>query len=96
LPDSYENLLHRSGGGRFVLVLRDAAAMKPLVPQRLERAIGVIYLPESERTSHYFTATLTRQFDAVIHLDQTSALEPLDSLEQATSAGVPEAYPSGL
>ena len=45
---------------------------------RLERAIGVIYRPETERQSHYFEANLSRQFDAVIHLDETRALEPLE------------------
>jgi hypothetical protein len=65
----------------------------------LERAIGVIYLPETERASHYFDATLPRQFDAVIHCDETSALEPLVPLDEPVSAPsheAPEAHPTGL
>ena len=96
LPESYENLLHRSSDDRFLLDLRDDSAIDALKAPRLERAIGVVYLPESERTSHYFTATLTRQFDVVIHLDETTALEPLDPLKDAASTEIPEAYPTGL
>lgn len=85
--------------GVFLIVLRDDALARALEGPRLERAIGVVYLPESERRSHYFNADLVRQFDAVIHLDETRALEPLDKVEETKDAGdieVPEAYPSGL
>jgi erythromycin esterase-like protein len=61
--------------------------------QRLERAIGVIYLPESERVSHYFHARLADQFDAVIHLDQTRAVEPLERTAQWDKGELPETYP---
>ena len=43
----------------------------------LERAIGVLYLPHTERASHYFEASLATQFDAIFHLDETEAVEPL-------------------
>ena len=56
---------------------------------RLERAIGVIYLPETERASHYFDAMLPRQFDAVIHIDETSALDPLERIAPEKSAEAP-------
>lgn len=57
--------------------LRDGHMAETLGEPRLERAIGVIYLPATERQSHYFEARLSRQFDAVIHLDVTSAVTPL-------------------
>ena len=62
---------------------------------RLERAIGVIYRPESERLSHYFHARLPKQFDAVIHIDETRAVEPLERLSGWERGELPETYPSG-
>jgi len=71
------------------------AAREALRPARLERAIGVIYRPESERASQYFRARLLEHFDAVLHIDETSALEPLE--RWAHSEGdLPETYPSGM
>ncbi|HEY6676973.1 MAG TPA: erythromycin esterase family protein, partial [Terrimicrobium sp.] len=64
--------------------------------KRLERAIGVIYRPESERWSHYFEARLPEQFDAVIHLDETSALAPLERTSHWDAGELPETYPSAL
>jgi Erythromycin esterase len=61
--------------------------------RRLERAIGVIYLPESERVSHYFNAQLPGQFDGVIHLDTTRAVEPLERTSQWETGELPETYP---
>lgn len=77
LHDSYEYLFHSTGLDRFFLPLNEVAA-EPLCEAMLERAIGVIYLPQSERESHYFWTSLAHQFDALFHLDETSALEPLD------------------
>ncbi|WP_341938650.1 erythromycin esterase family protein [Marinimicrobium sp. C2-29] len=62
---------------------------------RLERAIGVLYLPETERQSHYFRCTLSKQFDAVFHFDRTRALEPLDNVSRWTGTS-PETYPFGV
>jgi erythromycin esterase-like protein len=76
LPESYEHLFHTTGLDRFFLPLNSPAA-EPLREPLLERAIGVLYLPESERASHYFQASIAQQFDAVFHLDETEALEPL-------------------
>jgi erythromycin esterase-like protein len=78
LHDSYEYLFRSTGLDRFFLRLDDPAA-EALREPMLERAIGVIYLPKSERASHYFVASIARQFDAVFHLDETTALEPLDA-----------------
>lgn len=77
LHDSYEYLFHSTGLDRFFLPLNEVAA-EPLCEAMLERAIGVIYLPQSERESHYFWTSLAHQFDALFHLDETSALEPLE------------------
>jgi erythromycin esterase-like protein len=63
---------------------------------RMERAIGVIYRPETERFSHYFHARLAEQFDAVIHLDETFALEPLERTAGWEKGEFPETYPFGV
>jgi erythromycin esterase-like protein len=97
-PDSIERVLHDSGGERFLLALRSAPAelRRALAEERLERAIGVIYRPDTERWSHYFDASLARQFDAVVHIDTTEALPPLDRTADASHDEVPETFPSGL
>ena len=64
--------------------------------ERLERAIGVIYRPETERVSHYFMAQLADQFDAVLHFDETRAVEPLPNAEEEQTSEVPETYPTGV
>jgi erythromycin esterase-like protein len=97
MPGSYEHLLHQVGLERFFLPLRDPGpARDVLMEERLERAIGVIYLPRTERHSHYFMAQLPRQFDAVIHIDRTSAVTPLDPTSGWHSDEPPETYPQGL
>jgi erythromycin esterase-like protein len=63
---------------------------------RLERAIGVVYRPETERVSHYFRARLADQFDAVLHFDETRAVEPLDRHPRGEAAEPAETFPSGL
>lgn len=99
LPESYEALFHQVEAPRFLLNLRDDnPAVTGLRQPRLQRAIGVIYLPETERVSHYFSAQLPRQFDAIIHLDTTRALEPLDrsTTWDTGEPEAPETYPSAL
>jgi erythromycin esterase-like protein len=76
--DSYEYLFHSTRLDRFFLPLKGIAS-EPLREAMLERAIGVIYLPQTERESHYFWTSLSNQFDALFHLDETSAVEPLDA-----------------
>jgi erythromycin esterase-like protein len=104
LAGSYEELFHQlaldspdphgfwldfeTGSRAAELLLSDG----PL----LERAIGVIYRPETERQSHYFHAQLAKQFDAVIHIDRTRALDPLDPLAVMPGKEVPETYPSAV
>jgi len=97
LPDSYEALFHELDLGRFLVVLRDGgAAIASLRQPRLERAIGVIYRPETERLSHYFSARLPEQFDAVLHFDETRAVEPLERTTAWEKGEAPETFPSGL
>ena len=81
MRDSYEHLFYSTGLDRFFLRL-DTPAAKPLRETMMQRAIGVLYLPESERASHYFVASLGHQFDAVFHLDETTAIEPLEAPAQ--------------
>jgi len=97
LPESYEALFHEAGPRNFLLDLsaptKAAAALRA---PRLERAIGVIYRPETERLSHYFHASLPRQFDAVLHYDATRAVEPLERTGRWERGEVPETYPTAL
>jgi erythromycin esterase-like protein len=95
LAGSYERLFHDAGVDRYFLRLHDERLRGALMPTRLERAIGVIYVPESERTSHYFRARLPEQFDLMIHVDQTRALHPLERWAQMEN-DVPETYPTGM
>ncbi|MBW4490377.1 MAG: erythromycin esterase family protein [Trichocoleus desertorum ATA4-8-CV12] len=97
LPGSYEALFHETGLPRFWLNLRqDNPAIAQLQEPRLERAIGVIYRPRSERSSHYFHTQLPSQFDAIIHIDDTHAVQPLDRDEPVEDNEVPDTYPSAL
>ena len=98
LEGSWEDIFHRTGTERFLLALRGNPELLSLIaaPRRLQRAIGVIYRPETERQSHYFFTRLADQFDAVIHIDQTHALEPLDHGPVWHTGEAPETYPSAL
>ena len=97
LADSYEALFHEVGYPRFLLNLRESGrAAVGLREPRLERAIGVIYRPDTERQSHYFYARLPAQFDAVLHFDETRAVEPLERTARWQTGEVPETYPSGM
>jgi erythromycin esterase-like protein len=97
LPGSYESLFHQSGIPNFLLLLnKGQEATSRLRQPRLERAIGVIYLPQSERLSHYFHAQLPDQFDAILHFDETRAVEPLERTAVWEHIEVPETFPSAL
>jgi erythromycin esterase-like protein len=97
LPGSYEALFHDTGLDAFWLDLRDGGeAAEVLAKERLQRAIGVIYRPETERGSHYFRTSLPRQFDVMIHVEETTALKPLERLSEWDEEELPETYPSGL
>jgi erythromycin esterase-like protein len=94
LRGSYEELFHEIGLDRFWIDLRDVSGMPDaLYGPRLERAIGVIYRPESERLSHYFHARLPKQFDAIIHIDETRAVEPLERASIWDKGELPETFP---
>ena len=96
-PGSWKDVLHHTGTTPFLLPLRDDATLRSLVAsQRLQRAIGVIYRPDTERQSHYFYTRLAQQFDAVIHIDETSAVEPLDEGRVWIDGEAPETFPSGI
>ena len=96
LPGSHERLMHDVGIPAFSLDLRDRAVAEALREPRLERAIGVIYRPQTERASHYFEATLPAQFDALIHVEETRAVQPLERAPEQDAAEVPETYPTAL
>jgi erythromycin esterase-like protein len=97
LPGSYEALLHAAGHDGFWLEFakHPKLAAELREPSRLERAIGVIYRPETERVSHYFHARLPDQFDAVLHFDVTRAVEPLERRAHEP-AEMDETFPTGL
>jgi hypothetical protein len=67
----------------------------PWCSRRLQRAIGVIYRPQTERASHYFHSRLTDQFDVMLHFDTTRALQPLEAIAEEIGEEVPETYPTG-
>ena len=96
LGGSYESLFHETGIGNFALLPGEKELRSILAEPRLERAIGVIYLPQSERVSHYFHARLSNQFDVVFHVDDTRAVEPLERNAVWERGEVPETYPSTL
>ena len=95
LDNSYEKLCHQTGVPRFMLGLRDRASApaRGLMQPRLERAIGVIYRPESELASHYFEAVLPRQFDEYVWFDETKAVT---SFKTEELEGLPDTYPFGV
>jgi erythromycin esterase-like protein len=97
MEGSYEHLFHQVGTADFWLDLtRDNPAVEALKEPRLERAIGVVYRPDTERRSHYFEASLSGQFDAVIHFDLTRAVEPLERGAEWIAGEMPETFPVGL
>ena len=97
LRGSYEDLFHREDRKSLLVPIRGYRENTEFLSEpRLERAIGVIYRPESERTSHYFDARLAQQFDAVIHMDTTRALEAIDHGVEPIPEEAPETFPSGI
>jgi protein-L-isoaspartate(D-aspartate) O-methyltransferase len=95
-PESYERLFHDVGLPGFLLGLRHISSTTlkdALSKRRLERAIGVIYRPETELASHYFQASLPQQFDEYIWIDRTQAVQPFETAELE---GLPDTYPFGL
>jgi erythromycin esterase-like protein len=97
MPGSYESLFHDVEIPAFLLTLpRDTQVTHGLCEPMLERAIGVIYLPETEFASHYFRARLSGQFDAVIHFDRTRAVEPLEPSAEWGIGEPAETFPTGV
>jgi erythromycin esterase-like protein len=99
LDGSWEQLFHDAVMPRFYMTSEDMQRVIGEGVERLERAIGVVYRPESERQSHYFSARLAEQFDLVIHVDATRGVEPIDPADVAetpTEADLPETYPTGV
>ncbi|HZS18549.1 MAG TPA: erythromycin esterase family protein, partial [Candidatus Udaeobacter sp.] len=93
LTNSYEEMFHDTEVPRFMLTCRE---VEELSEPKLERAIGVIYRPETERMSHYFWARLPDQFDAILHFDETRAVEPLERTAEWDAGEVPETYPFAM
>jgi erythromycin esterase-like protein len=94
LAGSFEALFHAVRRDRFLLILNDSDRMaQQLGVARLERAIGVVYRPETERQSHYFRARLADQFDAVLHFDETRAVKPLESTAEWEAGEPPQTFP---
>lgn len=97
LSGSYESLFHDTRIPRFFLDLRaENEVIRTLAEPRLERAIGVVYRPETERVSHYFSARLPQQFDAVLHFDHTASVDPLGPPDAHIGDEIPETFPSAV
>jgi erythromycin esterase-like protein len=94
--DSYELIFHETDLPAFFLDLRDEEIAEALSRPQLTRAIGVIYRPETERASHYFAARLSEQFDGIIHFDETTAVEALESAASRADEDAPETFPTGM
>jgi erythromycin esterase-like protein len=99
--DSYEGLMHEvaveANEQRFMLDCAKPVVRDALPPRLLERAIGVIYRPDTERQSHYFFANISAQFDLLLHFDETCAVTPLDDAHMPTVADdAPDTFPSAL
>jgi erythromycin esterase-like protein len=99
LPASWEELLHAAEMPRFYLTSDDITRVLGEGAERLQRAIGVVYRPQTERRSHYLDARLADEFDVVIHIDSTRGVEPLDPIhapEHTPADELPETFPSGV
>jgi erythromycin esterase-like protein len=97
LRGSYEDLFHAVGIPRMLVPLRDHnEALSVLRQPRLQRAIGVVYRPQTERLSHYFEAHVADQFDALLHFDHTTAVEPLERTPVWNAGEPAETYPFGV
>lgn len=96
LSGSYEELFSRLREKQFYIDLQSHNVANALQDKRLQRAIGVIYRPETERYSHYFHSSLPQQFDFIIHIDETSALEALPAFAHRRPGELDETYPYGL
>jgi erythromycin esterase-like protein len=97
LPDSYEAAFHGAGLGNFLIDLQPHTRKSSgLNHPRLQRAIGVIYRPETERLSHYYHSILPAQFDFMLHYDTTRAVEPLERGTIWARGEAPETYPTAL
>lgn len=96
-PDSYEGLFKNADlAESLIQLIPGSPVANALETPRLERAIGVIYKPETELSSHYFMASLAKQFDAVVHIDTTRAVEPLEVFTMTSETEPAETYPSGV
>ncbi len=96
LPGSYEELLHEVNRDRFLLDFSDDRTRESVRGERNLRAVGVVYRPETERRSHYIRTRLGDQFDVLIHIDKTEALEPLEPGAEWARGELPETYPFGV
>jgi erythromycin esterase-like protein len=96
LADSYDALFHATQRSKLLIWSESDAVVEHLRDARLERAIGVIYRPETERRSHYFRAQLPNQFDAGLHFDETRTVKPLELTLEWEAGEVPETFPYGV
>lgn len=99
LAGSLEDLLHEvglEGDPNLWLDCSDHRVRAALGGLRLQRAVGVVYKPETERASHYMTTRVVDQFDLLIHLDRTTAIEPLETGEHWTRVDTPDTFPTGV
>ena len=85
--DSWEDVFHKLGEPAFMV---DAPTLEG---SALQRAIGVVYRPHTELVSHYLRARAAEQFDFVIHIDETRAVQPLERTSDWERGELPETYP---
>jgi protein-L-isoaspartate(D-aspartate) O-methyltransferase len=95
---SYERIFHDTAVHGFALHLgrpKRRTVRDELASPLLERAIGVVYRPQTEMQSHYFYASLPQQFDEYLWFDETSAVHPLEEAPRPSNE-LPDTYPFGL
>jgi erythromycin esterase len=94
-PGTWEDVLHRAGGGDMLLLMSDEEGTAELRQWRGHRAVGVVYHPESE-AGNYVPTVLPRRYDAFLYLDATEALHPLHEVRARREGEVPETFPTGV
>ena len=88
--------MHQANRERFLLDFSQEGARESVQGERSFRAVGVVYRPETERRSHYIRTHLADQFDVLIHIDETEALQPLEPSAEWERGELPETYPFGV
>lgn len=95
-PGSWEDVLHHACGDDRLLIFEEADDRDVFLEERGHRAIGVVYQPRYGHLGNYVPTTLGKRYDAIVHIEESDALRPLQDLQPPREAEPPETYPWGL